>query len=261
MEKDRDSGVAILTDSIYTPKKPKLVKRIAAWIVDFILFLVLATGFAFFLSFATNYDHYVNVVNDKAIAYNVAEKDEETGKVVYYDENTPGIQDKLQQLYKDQEFVKAYQMRRNCIFIIVLGGETLSLVILEFVLPLVLKHGRTIGMRFFDVGYVTDDGIDPPFKNIFVRFLFGRLLLTAIIPTICVILVLYGYLGASYALISIIFLAIEILLNIYMLCIGPEKRGLHDYIARMKPVDNSCQIYCKTTQELAANQAAEMRRR
>ena len=39
-------------------------------------------------------------------------------------------------------------------------------------------------------------------------------------------------------------------LNLILSVITPEKRGIHDYIARVKPIDNDCQIYVKSIEEL-----------
>ena len=40
--------------SIYTPKTPKNSKRFAAWVVDMILIIVVATGIAFLTEFAVS---------------------------------------------------------------------------------------------------------------------------------------------------------------------------------------------------------------
>ena len=45
-------------DSIYDSRPAKPVKRIAAWIVDMILMLVVATGIAWLVSLCYGYDNY-----------------------------------------------------------------------------------------------------------------------------------------------------------------------------------------------------------
>ena len=47
-------------------------------------------------------------------------------------------------------------------------------------------------------------------------------------------------------------------LNVILSCITPEKRGIHDYIARVKPIDNDCQIYVKTKEELSRLKVEEL---
>ena len=143
------------------------------------------------------------------------------------------------------------------ILVIITIGIITSLLIYEFILPLIFKHGRTIGMRFFDVGYVTDEGIEPSPRAIFVRFLFGRCIIEGLIPALSFVLLVLGSLGAQFGLLGVIFFAIELLLNIYMLVFTPNKRGIHDYISRLIPCDNSCQIYCKTIEELNEAKAKE----
>ena len=51
--------------------------------------------------------------------------------------------------------------------IILATSLSLTLLIFEGILPICLKHGRTIGMRFFGVGYVTEDGIETNSDGVF----------------------------------------------------------------------------------------------
>ena len=58
-------------NSIYEPKTPKAVKRFAAWVIDIILILVVATGIALFTSMIYGYDNYNSVCHEKEIQYGV----------------------------------------------------------------------------------------------------------------------------------------------------------------------------------------------
>ena len=46
--------------SIYVPKTPKTIKRLAAWLIDIILIIVVATGVALMTSAIYGYDSYNN---------------------------------------------------------------------------------------------------------------------------------------------------------------------------------------------------------
>ena len=46
-------------------QKASLMKRISAFLIDLILIMILITGFAWVLSWATGYDQYSNTMNDE----------------------------------------------------------------------------------------------------------------------------------------------------------------------------------------------------
>ena len=52
-------------NSIYEPKTPKAIKRFAAWFIDIILIIVVATGIALFTSMIYGYDNYINICHEK----------------------------------------------------------------------------------------------------------------------------------------------------------------------------------------------------
>ncbi len=251
-------------NSIYIPKPPKTIKRIAAWIVDVILAIVLASLFALLISLAYGYDKYSTRVMEKQIEYGIYVESEKGNitfndtKYIVVDDISSLSKEEKEQRYKDiakdQDYVYAlYKMNVGQI-IISSGAIFLSLFVFEFILPLCLKHGRTIGMRFFDIGYVTYQDIDPSPKNIFVRFLFGKFIIKAFIPYMGIMLIIYN---TGFGIMGLIIALMVFIGNIVMLFVTKDKVGVHDYLARMKPVDNSCQIYCKTVEELSKKKIEE----
>ena len=243
-------------DSIYDSRPAKPVKRIAAWIVDMILMLVVATGIAWLVSLCYGYDNYNSIIEQKYVEYGLKyESSEEPGKYIYCDyPSDKDCQDKWEKCKNDPEFYKAYEMRVKGGPIILATSLSLTLLIFEGILPICLKHGRTIGMRFFGVGYVTEDGIEPPVSSILVRFIFGKLILGGLIPLFSLMYIING---SGFGLVGIIALILYFGVNGYLLVFTKEKRYIHDYIARMRPVDNDNQIYIKTTDELATLKAEE----
>ena len=253
--------------SIYTPKTPKLIKRLAAWFIDLILILVVATGVALLTSVAYGYDNYNQTCYQKEIQYGIYLEDPD-GKITIDEKKyticyeVEGISKeeaskRYEELYKDLEYREAYTKRSSGQVIIITSAIVVSLTIFELIVPLILKHGRTIGMKFFDIGYVTDEGIDMDFKTQFVRFLFGKLVVGALIPYAGINLALL--MPTQYTIVGIVSVVGVIGLNIFLLFMTPEKRGVHDYIAKCVPCDNSCQIYFKTIEELNKAKAEEKR--
>ena len=253
--------------SIYIPKTPKVSKRIAAWIVDMILIIVVATGIAFLTSLIYGYDNYNNIYNEKNIQYGIYVESESGDiefndkKYIFYSEiegySEQEYQKRVEERNKDVEFREAYAKLNTGQVIIATSGIVGSLLIFELILPICLKHGRTIGMRFFDIGYVTDEGIDVDFKTLLIRFLFGKLIVGALIPYSGLMLAIL--IPTYYTFLGLVALIGVPVLNILLLLLTPEKRGIHDYIAKCVPVDNACQIYFKTLEELNMAKAEEER--
>lgn len=251
-------------NSIYIPKQPKTIKRIAAWIVDFIIVIVLATGFAFLTSLIYHYDDYYNTYIEKQIQYELyVEADEGTltfqGKNYVLYSSLDGHNDELLKEREmacgnDEEFKFANHKVLMGQIIIPITGAFASLLVCEFILPLCFKHGRTIGLFFFGIGYVTEEDIDVKIKNVFIRFLFGKFIVDVFIPFTGILLVI---MNTGYGIIGLVCLLGIPIANIVLLLSSKDKRGIHDFIARMKPCDNTCQIYIKTTEELAKCKAEE----
>ena len=61
--------------SIYIPKTPKTIKRLAAWFIDIILIIVVATGIALMTSSIYGYDSYNNKCYQKEIEYGIYVED------------------------------------------------------------------------------------------------------------------------------------------------------------------------------------------
>jgi uncharacterized RDD family membrane protein YckC len=253
---------------IYIPKTPKVIKRLAAWIVDIILIIVVATGVCLITSVAYGYDNYNIVCSQKEIEYGIYVEDPKGETIIDNKTYTicyefDGISreeaaKRYEELYKDSVYREAYSKRSSGQVLIVTTGIVVSLTIFELIIPLFLKHGRTIGMRFFDIGYVTDECIDVGFKEVFIRFLFGKLIVGALIPYSGLMLSIL--MPTYYTIVGLVALVGVPLMNILLLFVTPEKRGIHDFISKCIPVDNSSQVYFKTVEELNKAKAEEKKK-
>ncbi len=246
-------------NSIYIPKKPPMVKRFAALVIDVIMVIVLASGIAFLVSKIYNYDKYYNAVYEAQISYGVyVPSDEGTisynGKTYIICTEDKSITKeeanaRIKALTSDQTFKDNYfKMNLGPIIITSIGLAT-SLLILEYIVPLCLKHGRTLGKFLFNIGYVNEDDIDVTPKNMTIKFLFGKLIVNTLIPYTGVLLIIYQ---TGLVVIGLAFVIGVPLINLIMLFASKDNRLLSDYIGKMKPCDNNCQMYFKTVEELNA---------
>ncbi len=246
-------------NSIYVPKKPPMVKRFAALVIDVIMVIVLASGIAFLVSKIYNYDKYYNAVYQAQIDYGVYVPSDEGN--ITYDGKTYIIctEDKslteeeansrIKALTSDKTFKDNYYKMNLGPIVITSIGLASSLLVFEFILPLCLKHGRTLGKFLFGIGYVNEDDLDVSLKNVTIKFLFGKLIVNAVIPYTGVLLIIYQ---TGLVLIGLAFVLGVPIINLLMLFLTKDKRLLSDYIGKMKPVDNNCQVYFKNIEDLNA---------
>ena len=72
-----------------------------------------------------------------------------------------------------------------------------SMMILEFVVPLLLKNGQTIGKKAFGIGLVRSDCVKVSTLQLFVRALFGKYTVGTMIPVYIALMVFWGILNFS----------------------------------------------------------------
>ena len=70
---------------------------------------------------------------------------------------------------------------------------------------------------------------------------------------------MYIIIPSYFSIVGVVALLGVPILNMVLMYITPEKRGIHDFISKCVPVDNSCQIYLKTVDELSKAKAEEER--
>ena len=143
-----------------TLQKAGMWKRIAAWMLDVILLSVLAVGFAYLLSNVLGYDAYGNTLNAAYARY-----ESEYGVVFDITQDAYQSMDEATRqnydaayaaLIADQEAMYAYNMMLNLTLVITTGGLLLGIMLWEFMIPLWLGNGQTLGKRAFSLGLVRE---------------------------------------------------------------------------------------------------------
>ena len=89
---------------VYKPKSAKYILRIAAFVLDFILFVVLLTGLLFIFMKIFNFDEYYNILDNeyKNIGYKIY--DEATKSYHYISESAPNFNEVIEK-YKNSEII------------------------------------------------------------------------------------------------------------------------------------------------------------
>ena len=228
-------------------QKASVLKRISAYLLDFILLVVLITGIAFLLSVILNTNQPIGVITQKWDY--CTEKYGIDPMYIYSDEylaltseERAEIDLKLQEmqieLYKDQDFVIAWNQLVNLSMLIISLSILFSYLILEFVLPLIFKNGQTIGKKIFSIAVMRTDGVRINPTILFIRTVLGKYTIETMIPVFLVLLILFGNLG----LLGTVILAFMLLLQIAMVATNQYRSAIHDLFAKTVVVDLASQM-------------------
>lgn len=233
-----------------TLQKAGMWKRIAAWMLDAILWSVLAVGFCFLLSNMLGYDAYGNTLDAAYARY-------ETEYGVVFDitqEAYQAMDEAARQNYDaayaalitDQEAMYAYNMMLSLTLVITTGGLLLGIMLWEFMIPLWLGNGQTLGKRAFSLGLVREDGVKLNTMQLFVRTLLGKFTIETMIPVYILLMLFWGTIDLTGTLILLALLLGQ------AVCVGVTRNNsaIHDLLAGTVVVDMSSQTIFRSTEEL-----------
>ncbi len=225
-------------------------KRIAAWIFDGILVCVLAVGFAALISLVTGYDGYVR---DLDAAY----EQYESAYGITFDiaqEEYLAFSDAQRQLYDeayaaltaDKDAMVAYNMALNLSLIMTSLGIFLAILALEFVVPLLLGNGQTLGKKIFGICLVRNDGVKINNLQLFTRTVLGKFTIETMIPVYILLMVFWN----TVDVVLLAVLAILGIAQLVLLAVTYHRTLIHDLLAGTVAVDMASQQIFRSTEDL-----------
>ena len=134
---------------MYSIQKASLLKRISAFLLDFILLTIALTGFALLLSTVLGYDNYAGALTEAHYGVDFDIKKEDYDALS--EEDRAYIDDAYEVYMTDEDVIFNYNMLFNLMLIIASMSIVLSFLLLEFVIPLILKNGQTVGKKIFGI--------------------------------------------------------------------------------------------------------------
>ena len=249
-------------DSGMDPQKASVWKRMAAWILDAILTAVLAVDFGVLLSAMLGFDGYYDSLQgayDKyeaqyGVEFQVTVEDYEALRA----EQKAKYDTAYEALINDAQVIRDYNMVVNLSLIITSIGILLAILALEFVVPLLLKNGQTVGKKAFGIGLVTADCIKVSTLQLFVRALLGKYTIETMIPVYILLMFLWGTMDMTGTVV------LGALLIVQLLCIGISRNNtaIHDKLAGTVVIDlpsqkifDSPEALIEYTKRIAAERA------
>lgn len=235
---------------IYGIERASLLKRIFASILDVILLSILATGFAFLASKIARVDYHQKKVQEYytyyETTYNVkfglTQKDFDNMS----EEELNHYKEVNEIIAQDKEFVKENSLVQRLILLVVVIGLFLGTFIVEFIIPLFLKNGQTVGKKVFSLCLVRKDAVKITGVQLFARSVIGKFALELMAPTYLVISIIYGFNGY----LGLILVGAIVITQIVLLIATKNKTLIHDLIAFTVVVDKQSQMIFESEQDL-----------
>lgn len=148
---------------------------------------------------------------------------------------------------------RQYQYVYTLLFMMVSLGVLLAYMILEFVIPIILKNGQTVGKKVFAIGLVRPNCVKISTLSLFARTLLGKFAIETMFPVLLIFLFLFGGLGW----LAIILFAALTILNIVLFFATKNKTPIHDIFADTVAVDMKLQMVYESEEELIAKKTLQ----
>ena len=231
----------------FSLEKAGIGKRISAFLFDFIIFSVIATGLAFLVSVITDYDSHSNRLGE---IYEKYEKEYGISFQLSADELAAMTEDELaayREKYAaaetavsgDPEASREFSTVADLSLIITSVSLFIATLLSEFILPLLLGNGQTLGKKIFSIGVIRPDGVRLSRIQLFTRAILGKYAVETMIP---VLLILLFYFRGMNALITFAPVAAIAIAQLIFFCAGGRRALIHDVLAGSVAVDMQTQI-------------------
>ena len=216
---------------MYDVKRGSSWKRISAFLFDLIIFSIAALLFATLFSYLLHYDDRLSEYQARQSAveerYGITFDISESEYMAYTEEQKAVYDQAFEALNADQEAVRLYVLLNNLAVLIVSFALLAGFLILEFLIPLSLREGRSLGKRIFGLCVVRQSGVRISGPVLFIRTILGKYAIETLIPAYILIMFFFG----KANIFLVILFALIILSNIILFLFSRYHLALHDLIA------------------------------
>jgi len=239
---------------VYDLQKAGLWKRFAAWLFDFILVGVLTVGIAFLLSAVLGYDYHSETVSRTyekyETQYNVSFQVTQEEYDGWTEAQRQNYDAAYEALISDEEAMYAYSMVVNLTMLIASFSILLSLLIMELLVPLLLKNGQTLGKKIFSLCLVRTDCVRMNTMQLFVRTVLGKFAVETMIPVYVGLMIFWGIIGFP----GTILLGALALGQGLCLLLSRRNAAIHDLLAGTVVADFGSQMIFESAEALVEYQ-------
>ncbi len=240
--------------SIYNPKKAPFIRRAGAYLIDVIIFATLFVGVLWLVSYIVGYQKNYELLEQKYIEHGIYIL--KNGTYDFCDTTKEECLTGWETFNRDKDACYYYDLSTQLTLIMITISAFITYFILEFVVPMIFKNGQTIGMKCLRIGLIDKQGIKVRPRQIFIRFLFGRFLVSRILPVYGFIFMVFNLSGGLYGfLLAVIILACDLLMTLF----GKDRAGIANVISSTYAVDMDETYFFNSVEEITAKKCEEQR--
>jgi uncharacterized RDD family membrane protein YckC len=244
--------------------KASVWKRIFAFLLDFILLTIVATGGALLVSAITGYTEKTEELQAYYTEYEEKFDVEFSITKAEYDSMSEQERAKYDMAYKaltdDQKVIRLFNLIITLTILVTSFGILIAVILTEYVIPLILKNGQTVGKKVFGLCVCTPDAVKVSSLSLFIRTILGKFTLEIMIPVLVIIMIYFNTIG----ILGIIILALIVIVEAVIFFSRGRGQMLHDLMANTMVVDMASTRIFDTNDEMieyvkekAAEQAAK----
>lgn len=267
-------------------RKIGIVKRASAWLLDAILLAVFTTGVMLIVSLIAGYgaeeklasqyygeweDFRKEYIGPVAEYYGFTYKESGNGYVLEKDGAPARIDEVVKALAdsggKDAATAEAYEKYLalppaekvnaqyeyvyTMLFMMVSVGLFSGYFVLEFIIPVILKNGQTVGKKVFGICLVRPDCVKIRTISLFARTVLGKYAIETMFPVLLAFLFFFGGIG----ILAIVLFAAILLLNVVLFFATKNRTPIHDILAYTVAADIKLQMIFDSEEELNEKKA------
>lgn len=235
---------------VYDLQKANMWKRVSAWMFDLILTAVLAIGIGVLLSGLLGYDTtsrqmdeiYDTYSAQYGVDFNISQSDYQT----LSQEELQRYEAATDAMNADAQALKVYNRLVRLSLLVTTLGIFFALLIWEFLIPLRLGDGQTLGKKVFGLCLMRSDKVKVNNLQLFARAVIGKFAIETMIPVYIIEMIFWGTMG----LVGPIILFGLLIAQCATLIATQTNSALHDLMAATVVVDHSSQMIFKTPEDL-----------
>ena len=129
-------------------------------------------------------------------------------------EEKQNYEDAYEEFSKDEEVIYTYNLVFNLSLALITVGLLIGVAVVEFVIPLCLKNGQTVGKKIFGLCLVKNDSVKINNMMLFIRAFLGKFTIETMIPVYFIVLLYFGHINLLHIVILGVLAIAEILLLI-----------------------------------------------
>ena len=237
---------------IYDLQKASVGKRISAFLFDFTILLVVIAGIAFLCSAIFGFDPKVDeleaLYEEYEKNYGIDLEIDAESYAALTDAEKDNYKQAQAAFEKDERVITLTNLLLSLTLAILSVSILVGFTVMEFVIPLILKNGQTLGKKIFGICLMRDDGVRITPVMLFVRSILGKCTVETMVPIFIVMLIAVGGAGIFGLLALLALLIFQIVLVVKT----RTNSMIHDLLAYTVAVDMQSQMIFESKEALIA---------